>query len=268
MHEYRVIFSHKYVFILNKSISEREKEEERKKREDEKRQKMEAEQNKNRKTAEAFFKFFKKVENKPDSNEQGEKMDADQVPQTFVSFQVKDNMKMAAVNRRTLNREERTTLDNFISSDIPSADLYLTQLKNNAIAPRKTVRTLPSDDDDKSNNADDLFIMGNIWIYWDILCVCAWYSLQNFMNLEEDGQNVQVLKEEPKKLYRAKFFKFSENRRPAYYGTWRKTSKTINARKPLALDSVITILMNKSRLIECLYIVKWNHQRSNVLWLN
>lgn len=162
MHEYRVIFSHKYVFILNKSISEREKEEERKKREDEKRQKMEAEQNKNRKTAEAFFKFFKKVESKPDSNEQGENMDADQVPQTFVSFQVKDNMKMAAVNRRTLNREERTTLDNFISSDIPSADLYLTQLKNNAIAPRKTVRTLPSDDDDKSNNADDLFIMGNI----------------------------------------------------------------------------------------------------------
>lgn len=49
------------------------------------------------------------------------------------------------------------------------------------------------------------------------------------------------MKEEPKKFYRAKFFKFSENRRPPYYGTWRKKSETVHARKPLALDSVMTI---------------------------
>lgn len=61
------------------------------------------------------------------------------------------------------------------------------------------------------------------------------------MNLEENGQNVQVLREEPKKLYRAKFFKFTENGRPPYYGTWRKKSKTIRPRKPLALDSVIMV---------------------------
>lgn len=55
---------------------------------------------------------------------------------------------------------------------------------------------------------------------------------------EEDGENVQVLKDEPKKLYRAKFFKFSENRRPAYYGTWRKKSNKVRPRNPLGLDSV------------------------------
>lgn len=64
-------------------------------------------------------------------------------------------------------------------------------------------------------------------------------NVEFFSISEEDGQNVQVLTDEPKKLYRAKFFKFSENRRPPYYGTWRKKSKTINARKPLAIDSVI-----------------------------
>lgn len=39
-------------------------------------------------------------------------------------------------------------------------------------------------------------------------------------------------------LYRAKFLKFEENRRPPYYGTWRKTSNVIKARKPFSTDKV------------------------------
>lgn len=66
-----------------------------------------------------------------------------------------------------------------------------------------------------------------------------------FEILEEGGQNVQLVTEQPKKLYRAKFFKFQENRRPPYYGTWRKKSKTINPRKPLAIDSVIIFDLKK-----------------------
>ena len=35
---------------------------------------------------------------------------------------------------------------------------------------------------------------------------------------------------------KAKFLKFHENYRPAYYGTWKKKSKFISARKPLGKD--------------------------------
>lgn len=63
------------------------------------------------------------------------------------------------------------------------------------------------------------------------------------VNSEEDGQNVQVLQEEPKQLYRAKFLKFDENRRPAYYGTWRKTSTSIRPRNPLGKDSVALLFL-------------------------
>lgn len=143
-------------------ILEREKEEERKKKEDEKRQKMEAEQNKNRKTVENFTKWFvpKKVDGKSDSNEVSEQLNCDQMPQTFMSFQVKDDMKIAPVTRRTLNRDERLSFDNLLSSGLSSNELYLHRLKKNMFAPRKSSRTWLDDEDEKSSN-DDLYVIGN-----------------------------------------------------------------------------------------------------------
>lgn len=123
---------------------------------------MEAEQNKSRKEAEAFAKFFvaKKVENKPEPNVQGEQMDCDQMSRTFMSFQVKDDMKMAPIIRRILNPEERSSLEHLLSSNIPEDNLYLSQLKRNMFSPRKNSRTWPDDEDEKSSN-DDLFVIGN-----------------------------------------------------------------------------------------------------------
>lgn len=143
-------------------IPEREKEEERKKKEEEKRQKMEAEQNKNRKTAEAFVKFFvpKKVDGKSETSENGDNMDCDQVPQTFMSFQVKEDMKMAPIIRRALNSDERSSFEqHLMSSGIAKDNLYLSQLKRNIFTPRKMFRTWADDEDEKSSN-DDLFIIG------------------------------------------------------------------------------------------------------------
>lgn len=41
---------------------------------------------------------------------------------------------------------------------------------------------------------------------------------------------------QPKKKYRAKFLHFHENRRPAYYGTWRKKSKKVSGKNPFGVD--------------------------------
>lgn len=44
-------------------------------------------------------------------------------------------------------------------------------------------------------------------------------------------------------MHRAKFFKFHENQRPPYYGTWRKKSKQIGPRNPFAQDTVSKFIL-------------------------
>ena len=51
-----------------------------------------------------------------------------------------------------------------------------------------------------------------------------------------------------KYLYIAKLLQFSENTRPAYYGTWRKKSKCITGRKPFQLDKV-SIFIGEGELL-------------------
>lgn len=36
--------------------------------------------------------------------------------------------------------------------------------------------------------------------------------------------------------YRCKLIQFNENRRPAYWGTWRKNSKKVSGRAPFKQD--------------------------------
>jgi len=59
--------------------------------------------------------------------------------------------------------------------------------------------------------------------------------------VDADGEDTEEegdvsLCEKTSCLYIAKLLQFSENTRPAYYGTWRKTSKHISGRKPFGMD--------------------------------
>lgn len=134
----------------------RKKEEEKKKMEEER----EAKQSKMLKTSAAFVKFFvpKKVGDKMDVDGYEDKVNPDQ--QTFMSFQVKEGMKMAPLMRRLLNSDERTTLDKTLQSDTNASELYLSQLKTNKFIPRKAGRTVQDDEDEKCSNDDDIFIIG------------------------------------------------------------------------------------------------------------
>lgn len=42
------------------------------------------------------------------------------------------------------------------------------------------------------------------------------------------------------KRMRAKLLQFCENRRPAYWGTWSKKSKSVNPRRPFGKDVCLT----------------------------
>lgn len=146
----------------NVCISERKLLEEKEERQRKKEEAIVAEKSKIRKTSEAFVKFFvpKKGDGKATEDPTEEKSRSEQTQQHFMSFQVKEGMRMAPVMRRLLNDEERTSLEKIIADESASPELYLSQLKNNKIIPRKFERTLQDDEDEKCSNDDDLFVIG------------------------------------------------------------------------------------------------------------
>lgn len=184
----------------------KEKEQERLKKQqemDEKNKEKQKQEEQKQKAAAAFASFFV-----PRKHEVEEKKPTIQT--AFMPFEVKSDMRLAPAYRSELTLTEK---DNFMSSvekQDASTQTYLCELKSGK-KPRKSEKTWPYVD---SN--DDVIIV------------------------EEDttlGDSVYEQKPKMEKK-RAKFLKFHENRRPAYYGTWRKKSKTIKPRRPFVEDKV------------------------------
>lgn len=52
-----------------------------------------------------------------------------------------------------------------------------------------------------------------------------------------------------------KLLQFNENKRPPYWGTWRKKSLFIKPRRPLAYDKVNIFIVNKNRYVLRIYSI-------------
>lgn len=125
----------------------------------------------------------------------------------FMPFEVKSDMRLAPVFRRELTHEEKENLIDSFCNQQSCCESYLDtiKLKSNI---RTNESTWPYEEDN-----DDVMIV------------------------EDADLGETICDENPKSdKMRAKLLKFEENRRPAYFGTWRKTSKIINARRPFAED--------------------------------
>ncbi|XP_017086136.1 chromatin assembly factor 1 subunit A-B [Drosophila eugracilis] len=221
---------------------QRKKDEERRKKEQER---EEAEQKKKR-AAESFTKFF--VPKQPKAgcgsnntsfleHEQSSCDSSKVSSQTlaFRPFQVKDDMLLAPVVRTSLGQEQRSQLDGLFrhrdeeDDDDEEEDiirrkppnrshLYLSELSNGRREPLKMQRDARLERRTKDEEEDD-----------------------DVQVLDDLGNAGLPIEEEQPKLVarmRAKFLKFADNRRPPYYGTWRKKSSCISARRPLAQDKV------------------------------
>nr|XP_033326883.1 chromatin assembly factor 1 subunit A-B [Megalopta genalis]XP_033326884.1 chromatin assembly factor 1 subunit A-B [Megalopta genalis]XP_033326886.1 chromatin assembly factor 1 subunit A-B [Megalopta genalis] len=175
------------------------REEEKRKKEEEK---LEAERRK-QKAASNFTSFFVAKKQKSVEEESTKKV------QNFMPFEVKADMKLAPVCRRNLSEEEKDTLDNTKNRVISEAKLYLSNLKNKKIVPRKSSKTWPLETKD-----DDVVLLDD----------------DNDGNANIVNQDIVVEKQ------RTKLLQFKENRRPPYWGTWRKRSEIINPRKPFSKD--------------------------------
>lgn len=124
-------------------------------------------------------------------------------------FEIKADMKIAPVCRRTLEEQEKLLLDEKTNKgNTEISDLYLNEIKDKKIVPRKSFKTWPLE------AKDDIILLDE----------------ENEGSSNIVNQNIVVEKQRPKLL------QFSENLRPPYWGTWRKCSKNINPRRPFSKD--------------------------------
>ncbi|KAH8289710.1 hypothetical protein KR054_009796 [Drosophila jambulina] len=241
---------------------QRKKDEERRKKELER---EEAEQKKKR-AAESFTKFFVPKQPKSGGNSNAtscldhEQSSCDSTKASsqtlaFRPFQVKDDMLLAPVTRASLRHEQRSQLDGlFRHSEQPDdgdsdadgdigrrkppsrAHLYLSELSSGRRKPLKMQRDARLQKNAKEEEDDDVQVIDDL-----------------------ATAGLPIEEEQPKLVerMRTKYLHFADNRRPPYYGTWRKKSQTISARRPLAHD--------KARICEgdylfeliCNYLISW-----------
>ncbi|KAB7501559.1 Chromatin assembly factor 1 subunit A-B, partial [Armadillidium nasatum] len=191
---------------------EEKKEEERLKKEEEKQKREEKllaeeeEREKQKKLKAKFAQFF--VPKKVDSQNQ-QKESENSSSDNFVHFQVKENMKIAPVVRRSLSQKDKLKLEGVLQTPLKEIN-YLQEIKEGGYLKGKSCKTFPPVDKLEDDE------------------ICEIISDEE----DIDGTDVLEVKSCQRKRFKAKFLKFCENNRPAYYGTWSKKSLHINGRKP------------------------------------
>ncbi|XP_013113213.2 chromatin assembly factor 1 subunit A [Stomoxys calcitrans] len=200
--------------------NEAKEEETRKKDEERKRKEQEKEEAelKKKKAAEAFTKFFvAKTPSHAQQNIEEDEMSGDGTKAlAFRPFQIKGDMKLAPINRKFLTEDAKCRLDVLLeleaakSTKVEKSQLYLSELRSGQILPGKWRRPSTESKDDVILIEDELERVGEAIV--------------------EDTP--AYIREE----MRVKFYKFHDNRRPPYYGTWRKKSTVVTPRRPFAQD--------------------------------
>ncbi|XP_056428088.1 chromatin assembly factor 1 subunit A isoform X2 [Hyla sarda] len=135
----------------------------------------------------------------------------------FAPFEIKKSMAVAPLCRVEFEQESSEHLDKLLEEQNCEA-LFLSEIK--ARKPRRMGQTmLPQMPD----------------------LTCDTEEVQMLENTDEDlHENMIVEKQnllDCRKLGKMKLLQFSENYRPAYWGTWNSSSAIINPRKPWAQDT-------------------------------
>ncbi|XP_032514689.2 chromatin assembly factor 1 subunit A-B-like [Danaus plexippus] len=192
-----------------KREKEAKEEEKRKRQEVLEQEKLEQEQKK-KKAAEAFASFFVAKQ----------KSEKDQVTigpmrnNMLSSFTIKSDMRLAPIVRNQLQEDSKKELDTFLGNqNVPESSLYLKNLKERK--PLSSGKTWPPCD----KNDDDVMIVED-----------------ELPPADGIGEIISCEPVNQEKL-RPKLLSFHENRRPPYWGTWRKKSSSINPRRPFKTDN-------------------------------
>ncbi|NXO77008.1 CAF1A factor, partial [Sitta europaea] len=214
-----------------KELKERERREKKEKEEKEKAEKLRVKEEKRKERQEALeakLEEKRKKEEEKRLKEEEKRINAQkaeitrffqkpktpQAPKTlagscgkFAPFEIKENMVLAPLSRVALDPEDLEQLDKLLHTQDGEGS-FLRDLK--CREPRKTGPTLVSDSNDSVNS--DVVVVDN----------CQTDAVP-----------------EREKFGRMKLLQFSENHRPAYWGTWNKNTSLIRARNPWAKDTTL-----------------------------
>ncbi|NXK67198.1 CAF1A factor, partial [Sylvietta virens] len=212
-----------------KELKERERREKKEKEEKEKAEKLRVKEEKRKERQEALeakLEEKRKKEEEKRLKEEEKRINAQkaeitrffqkpktpQAPKTlagscgkFAPFEIKENMVLAPLSRVALDPDYLEQLDKLLHAQNGEIS-FLRDLK--CRKPRKTGPTLVSDSSDSVNS--------------DVVVVD---------NCQADAVP------EREKFGRMKLLQFSENHRPAYWGTWNKRTSLIRARNPWSKDT-------------------------------
>ncbi|NXO61203.1 CAF1A factor, partial [Phainopepla nitens] len=213
-----------------KELKERERREKKEKEEKEKAEKLRVKEEKRKERQEALeakLEEKRKKEEEKRLKEEEKRLNAQkaeitrffqkpktpQAPKTlagscgkFAPFEIKENMVLAPLSRVALDPDYLEQLDKLLHAQNAEVS-FLRDLK--CRKPRTTGPTLVSDSSDSVNS--------------DVVVVVE--------SCQTDGVP------EREKFGRMKLLQFSENHRPAYWGTWNKRTSLIRARSPWSKDT-------------------------------
>ncbi|OWK51485.1 Chromatin assembly factor 1 subunit A, partial [Lonchura striata] len=213
-----------------KELKEKERREKKEKEEKEKAEKLRAKEEKRKERQEALeakLEEKRKKEEEKRLKEEEKRINAQkaeitrffqkpktpQAPKTlagscgkFAPFEIKENMVLAPLSRVALDPDDLEQLDKLLHAQ-NGEDSFLKDLK--CRKPRKTGPTLVSDSSDSVNS--------------DVVVVVDTCQPDAVPEREKFG--------------RMKLLQFSENHRPAYWGTWNKRTSLIRARNPWSKDT-------------------------------
>ncbi|CAG4943826.1 unnamed protein product [Parnassius apollo] len=197
---------------IRRKEKEAKEEEKRKKREAQEIERLEQEQKK-KKAAEAFVNFFV-----PKQKNEKDQLTVGPVSKNCMlsSFTIKADMRLAPTTRNSINDEQKEALDNFLKEqNVPEKALYIKNLKEGDRKPMSDGKTWPCSD---KENDDDVIIV------------------EDDLPPIDDADEILNCETAVREKLRPKLLSFHENRRPPYWGTWRKKSAFVKPRRPFQQD--------------------------------
>jgi len=223
-----------------------EKERVRKEKQDEKDKQEKLEKAKQEKLAQSFKSFFKapaKAKGESDGKQQSEDAEGSAAEgeakerhasanQLFNQFRVKKDMRLAPLVRsEPLDDGRKSALDSSLENvgGSPLEQLYICLLKAGSHKASSSDRTWKLE---RGSEDDDVQILDDDDDEGGIQTVPGCSVEIDIADMMEDDQD----KKKRTCQSRAKLLQFEENERPAYWGTWSKTSARVGPRRPFAKD--------------------------------
>ena len=193
------------------------------------------------KAAAAFTSFFKKSEKKVDEIVPEPALMA--TGNNLNLFRVKKNMKLAPLHRvdPDLKMAKAAAVSNVIDvekSGLNKSELYLGQIKSGGFKAGQSGKTWPASAIKKDDDSDVEIIEDDDDEEMEEIMGSNAAAVVADANEPEAGAGSSKKEEHVKStITKAKLLQFHDNQRPAYFGTWSKTTRKVGPRRPFGMDS-------------------------------